>query len=190
MNLTSRHQQYLKQLGIESWVPRVDRSFFPGAPEIPVCSNDSIDPVPGSTDEDDLAIKPGKDNQQFYCCFEFGNRCAVVVETDVHEEPIPADQQRLLSGILRAIGIGGLSEATAAYSKGCDEVETLLSRQTNSTVTLFFGTSSAFDRFDPRAPPEKVLLADSLQQIMRSAVSKQKLWLMLKTTGFIDLPSR
>ena len=190
MNLTLSHQQYLKQLGIESWVPRVDHSFFPGAPKTPVCADDLIDPVQQSTGEDDLAITTSEANPQSYCCFEFGNRCAVVVKTDGSEEPIPADQQCLLSGILRAIGIDGLSEATTSYLKSCDEVETQLNKQANTTVTLFFGTGVVFDQFDRGVPGEKILLADSLQQMLQSTVSKREFWLALKTTGSIDLSSR
>ncbi|MBV1888851.1 MAG: hypothetical protein KUG67_01220, partial [Proteobacteria bacterium] len=43
MKSNSNHQQYLKKLGIESWVRRVDNSFFPLAPDNSNSVNDCVD---------------------------------------------------------------------------------------------------------------------------------------------------
>ena len=204
MKSNSNHQQYLKKLGIESWVRRVDNSFFPLAPDNSNSVNDCVDknhkPIDnlvaelppssaGSPAADiDLQVEKSTPGPRFYCCIELTNNCLVVIETDNFEEPLSSDHYRLLTGILRSIGVTELAETNISYSNGGDEIQSLLNRNiSGESILLFFGTRNSLDLIDSSAYAEKIWLAESLQQILCSAETKSKLWLRLKSTQFFGL---
>lgn len=204
MKPNSNHQQYLKKLGIESWVRRVDNSFFPLAPDNSNSINDCADKNPepidnlvaelppsgaGSPATDiDLQVEKSTPGPRFYCCIELTNNCLVVIETDSFEEPLSRDHHRLLTGILRSIGVTELAETNISYSDGGDEIQSLLSRNSGRANTLlFFGARNSLDLIDSSAYAEKIWLAESLQEILCSAETKSRLWLRLKSTQFVGL---
>ncbi|MBV1889043.1 MAG: hypothetical protein KUG67_02225 [Proteobacteria bacterium] len=204
MKSDSNHQQYLKKLGIESWVRRVDSSFFPLAPDNSNSINDCADKNPEPIDypvaelapasagspaiDIDLQVEKITPGPQFNCCIELTNDCLVVIETDRFEEPLPSDQYRLLKGVLRSIGVTELTETNISYFNGAGEIQSLLSGSTSRAgVLLFFGARNTVDLIGSSAYAEKIWLAESLQKILCSAETKKSLWLKLKSTQFVGL---
>ena len=204
MKSNSNHQQYLKKLGIESWIRRVDNSFFPLAPGNSNSLNASADKHPDPIDnlvaeqppsgagspaaDVDLQVEKSTPGPRFYCCIELTNNYLIVTETDNFEESLSSDHYRLLTGILRSIGVTELAETNISYSNGGDEIQSLLNRNASGeSIVLFFGTRNSLDLIDSSAYAEKIWLAESLQQILCSAETKNRLWLRLKSTQFVGL---
>lgn len=190
MGLESRHQKYLQQLGIETWRPRVDASFFPEAP-----CNDSQSLIDQTVNEPDLraatgmGAHAGKDElmeqdpvvqgtptSKRYNLLEFSGGCIVLVETDETHDALSRQHKRLLSGILRALGISNLSASAPALMEGVSEIHSTL-KEKKSMLLLCFGEVNGAEFPDYKG---SLLCFDPLQTITNSADAKRHLWTRLK----------
>ncbi|MDF1642677.1 MAG: hypothetical protein P1U80_00665 [Pseudomonadales bacterium] len=184
MSLEPNRQQYLQQLGIETWQRRVDASFFPGAAQdvsgfVDQQLADEFDSSPASDEiihlQSQKLVPQEQVTKKFYCVFEFADtNCIVAIETESFEESISQENKRILMGILRAIGVSDLPISTPIFLENISEIKSSLKE---NMLLLYFGATIEGD-FSEHAGG--VFCSDSLQRIAGSADSKRDLWLRLK----------
>ena len=204
MSVEPSHRQYLKRLGIEVWQPRVDRSFFPAGPvsidsaqsePLPIADDESVAVTVQSPPEvvqearDEIVQEPDQPELDIelklkpHSLYHFSNLCSVLIEMDSDETTIPADQNRVLVGILRSVGIVSQTEPAVSAIEYLTDVTKAIQHNNNSNIPIFcFSENIQSEMLKLPENIAKLFFETTLKKLVSFPNEKNELWNRLKNT--------
>ena len=117
--------------------------------------------------------------------YQFSNLCLVLIEADPTEVSIPTDQNRVLVGILRSVGIVSQTDPVVSSVESLMEVTIAVQHNNNSNLPMFcFSENIQSEMFSSAEYQAELFFKTTLEKLVRYPNEKIELWNRVKN---IDL---
>ena len=173
-------EQYLKQIGIDTWQRRGDPSLFPGV--IEQLAEVESKKLSVSSDVINEKMPNGELHETaFFHGFEFSSGALVIIEKAQLDETFEEQRMRVLSGILRSIGITEISSPTVLNEMNSNQVsERITDACAINVPCLCFFEDQKLESLISADSTDSVFLGGGFNEISTNSSAKSLLWSRLK----------
>ena len=117
--------------------------------------------------------------------YQLSGLCSVLIEADPAEKIIPTDQNRVLLGILRSVGLVSQTEPVVSTIESLMDATTAIQHNNNSNIPMFcFSENIQSQMFSSTEDQTKLFFRVTLEKLVSFPNEKIELWKQLKNIEF------